>query len=249
VGPVPELGYRDVPARQRLTALAIESATALPFRCLALVERAATHLGRLPAITLLVTAAATGAYLVPGAREFLQLEREAILSGQVWRLVTCNIAHVDAGHFWLDVGTFALLGAACELRGRRSFLLALLLSALIPPLAVLVFIPNMVVFCGLSAPDTALYVLLAVEVLRRSLGQGSRFWAFAAGIALAAEAFRIGFELLTGRALFASGAAPGFVTVPLAHLLGVGAGVLAGAFDPGDFGGLFGRRAPARALR
>jgi rhomboid family GlyGly-CTERM serine protease len=148
-----------------------------------------------------------------------------VAHGEVWRLVTGHWTHWTADHLLWDVLTFLLLATLCEtLVSRRALLAAVAGSALLISAGFWVALPELVRYRGLSGIDSALFVLLAVALLRREGGGAA---AGLPGLALLAFLARTVWEVSTGGALFADGAGS-FVPVPLAHLLGGAWGVVVG---------------------
>lgn len=186
--------------------------------------------GRLPGASLLLAALALGVFLMPGAAELLQYDRAAVAAGELWRLATCHWTHWDAGHLLWDMVVFALLGVVCEGRSRRRLWIALVLAALLVPAAVWLCLPDMEHYRGLSGLDSALFALLAAEVLREKLREGKPLWALAVAAAALAFAGKISWELATGTAVFVDSAAAGMVPVPLAHLVGAACGAVVGGW-------------------
>ena len=95
-------------------------------------------------------------------------------------------------------------------------------------IAVGVFLPEMQTYRGLSGIDSAAFALLAVLILRDNVRTRRWYWAVFACAGFLAFGAKIVFELATGGMAFVDGSAAGMVPVPLAHLIGAGAGVLAG---------------------
>lgn len=60
----------------------------------------------------------------------LEYQRSAILSGEIWRLVTCNFVHLSTAHLLLDLGVFLLLGLLFEKELGGRYLCVLFCSAL-----------------------------------------------------------------------------------------------------------------------
>ena len=169
-------------------------------------------------VTLCVVAAAVLAGLVPGVAALLEYDRTAIEAGELWRLVTCHLTHLSLDHLVWDGLTFLALGAACERRGRRGFVLALAASAVAIPAALFVLDPGLAVYRGLSGLDMALAGLLAACELERRPR--------VAGAALAALAAKLVYELAAGGVLFVR--LDGAEAVPLAHLAGAAIGAAVG---------------------
>lgn len=184
--------------------------------------------GFTPWATLLPAAAAAAVFLVPGAAAEVRFDRAAVASGQAWRLLTSHLAHVNFEHFAWDLVTFVFLGNLCERDGRKRFVASLLAGAAAVAVAVLAS-PGLRTYEGLSGLDSTLFALLSVTILRENAAARRWGWVAAAGAVLALFLGKVGYEAVTGATLFARGL-DGSVPVPLAHLAGAAAGVLAGLF-------------------
>lgn len=194
----------------------------------------AAALRRLPGVALLLALPAL-LLAAPGLARLFQLNRAAVLGGEAWRLVTCHWTHWTPGHLAWDLAAFVLLAGACELHpacGRRRLLAAVGLAALAIPAVFWIALPEMDRYRGLSGIDSALFVLLAVTLLRHELAAGNRRTAGLGAAALAALAAKIVFETATGAALFVAPQGE-FVPVPLAHLIGGLAGGMVGGWGGG----------------
>ncbi len=149
---------------------------------------------------------AVGAAFVNGSS--LELQRGSF---SPIRLLTCHFTHFSYEQLAWDAFAFLLLGIACERRNRAAFHATLLASAIVIPIAVLLFAPNVTAYRGLSGIDSALFALLLTLERRRSRMVMLCAVAFAAKIA---------FELTTGSAVFVSDMGADVVSVPIAHLAG-----------------------------
>jgi rhomboid family GlyGly-CTERM serine protease len=178
------------------------------------------------AAALALGAGAVAAFLVPGAARWLEYDRAALAAGEVWRLLTGHLAHWSAAHLAWDVIAFVALGALCERLGRARFLACVGAAALAVSLAVWWAMPGLDRYRGLSGLDSALFVLLAVSLVRD--GDSRRLLAGAGG--LAAFLVKLAWEGATGGALFVHDA--GLAPVPLAHLAGALVGLAAGVARP-----------------
>ena len=127
-----------------------------------------------------------------------------------------------------DLGAILVLGAWLERNGQRKrMLLACFLGAALAIAGVALLRPRLALYRGSSASASALFVLAALEIARhppRPPPAGARALAL---LALALFAAKVAWEMLTGEALFAAPLPPGVAVVPLAHLLGGAAGVVA----------------------
>gem|GEM_PF-6556031 len=153
----------------------------------------------------LLTLLAVAAALLDGS--LLELRR----GGELYRFLTCHFTHWTYEQLAWDALVFLVLGMACERRNRAAFHATLLASAIVIPIAVLLFAPNVTAYRGLSGIDSALFALLLTLELRRSRM-----------VALCAVAFaaKIVFEMTTGSTVFVSDLGAGVVAVPIAHLAG-----------------------------
>ncbi|BCR03420.1 hypothetical protein DESUT3_04890 [Desulfuromonas versatilis] len=174
---------------------------------------------RLPAWTLLLVAAASLSYLVPGLAEVLVFDRHAIGQGELWRLLSGHLVHFSASHLLLDLAVVALAGAAIE-RGPRCAAGALYTgSALAISLALLVLQPQMAFYGGLSGIATAQIAFLAWLGLGAA---GPRHWLCLG--CLGALALQVIGDFFSGGSWLQLLGDQPFAPAPLAH----GAGALSG---------------------
>jgi len=177
---------------------------------------------------LLALIAVVIALAPPCVQDALQYDRAAILSGQVYRLLTCHWTHWGNEHLAWDAATFLILGIACERRSRPRSIAALLLALKIVPAGMLMLLPALRFYRGLSALDCTFFALLAMDVLRDSIRARRRLWSVAVALFFSGFITKTCIEVFTGRSVFVDSAAAGFAPVPLAHLLGVAAGLTTG---------------------
>ena len=126
-----------------------------------------------------------------------------------------------------DVGTFLVLGAACELRSRKRFSLCLAGSVVAIPCAVWLLLEGLERYAGLSGIDSALFALLGADLVHEQWEKKNpAVLAIALALSLAL-ALKVGFEITTGGTVFVADLANGIVPVPRAHLAGALVGLLA----------------------
>ncbi|MFQ5654950.1 MAG: rhombosortase [Planctomycetota bacterium] len=199
----------------------------------ALLERAAR--GRPLRSPLLAPAAVLAAALVallPDAAEALQYDRVAIAAGEWWRVVTCHWTHLSVDHLIWDAAALGILGWLCERRDPRAFRWCLFSAACAIPLAIAIAAPELRHYRGLSGIDSALFMMLAVGIIRDASpgaagGGASRPRARAAGLLVLLFLAKVIYEVATASTLFVDSAAAGMVPVPLAHLVGAAVGAAA----------------------
>ena len=150
---------------------------------------------------------------------WLEFDRQAILQGELWRLLTGNLVHWSLEHFLLDVGPFLIVGLLYERSVRRQYPWFLLGSALAIGVTVLALLPEVETYRGLSGVDSGQFAL-AVCVEIRAARREPRRWVWLAPVA-AIFLTKIVWEGATGQMLFGTESL-GDIGVPiaLAHVVG-----------------------------
>jgi rhomboid family GlyGly-CTERM serine protease len=182
---------------------------------------------RLPWLSLGLAALAVALHQLPGARELLAWDRAGLAGGELWRLISGHWVHWSSGHLAWDVATFAVLGAACELRARRSFVACIVIASLAISLALYLWLPGLDACAGLSGVDCALFAWLGVEIVTERWRSQRVVAAALTALLGVAFASKVGFELATGGTLFVADLGSGVLPVPAAHLVGAGVGLAA----------------------
>jgi rhomboid family GlyGly-CTERM serine protease len=163
---------------------------------------------------------------VPSAAEMLQLDRAALQAGELWRLATCHVTHWNAEHLQWDLAMFLVLGTMCELRNaRRMWLCTVLATACVSGLVFFMF-PGIAAYRGLSGIDTALFTLLAFDLLRDARHQHSWLLAAATGGLLFGFIAKTTYEAVTGQALFVDQHSAGFVVLVWDHVIASAVGAV-----------------------
>lgn len=174
---------------------------------------------RLPA-TIGLTLVAAVLYGSPTATEFAQFDRAAIRSGQLWRVSTGHIVHWSVDHLVWDLAAFFVLAAYCEARGRRRFVMALLLAETTIVAGLWWLRPDVRLYRGLSGIDSMLFVWAAGMYGLEARSRGDRTAVVIATAAGAAFLGKTGYETLSGATLFVDSAGAGFEPLVMTHLLG-----------------------------
>jgi rhomboid family GlyGly-CTERM serine protease len=176
--------------------------------------------GRRPGVSLLLAGAAVCLQCSPAALEWLQYDRAAIAGGELWRIVTGHLTHASWNHLLWDAAALVVLGAICERDQRRSFVTCLAVSAIGLSLCLWLAMPELAIYRGLSGVDSAVFVFLAVILLRQSLAAGQKWWSAGIVAVLCGFALKVAFEYATGRTLFVDSDAAAMTPVPLVHVVG-----------------------------
>ncbi len=97
---------------------------------------------------------------------------------------------------------FVVLGAVCELRDPRRMRGCVLVAAAAVSALVFLCFPEIETYRGLSGIDTALFVLLAVGIVRDAAREDNRGLTLAAGGLLLGFAAKPMYEAITGQTYF-----------------------------------------------
>jgi rhomboid family GlyGly-CTERM serine protease len=184
---------------------------------------AATRLtaARLPVWTLVICISAVLVFGSAVIHAWLIYDRNAIAHGELWRLVTGNLAHLSASHLGYDLVAFLIVGSIIEVRGYRFFSTLCLSAATLIGVVLYFAEPAMRYYAGLSGVATAAVVYLCLHGL---IEKGTWRWLCAA--VLVGLSAKIGIELALGKSLLFDIGKQEFVPVPLSHLVGAVTAVL-----------------------
>jgi len=180
-------------------------------------------------VTLLMAAAAVAIAILPPLGELLQFDRAANAGGEAWRLATCHLCHWNFEHLKWDLLMFAVLGAVCEWRNPRRMRWCVLAAATAVSVLVTVQFPEIAFYRGLSGIDTALFTLLAIDLLRDAVRDRNWLLATATGGMLYGFAAKTLFEAATGRTIFVDRETAGFLALVWDHVIAGAVGILCAA--------------------
>lgn len=189
---------------------------------------------RAPLVSIGAAAAAVLATLAP---EALELSREGVARGELWRIWTGQLAHCSLYHLGVDAGTLLALGFLYERAvGPARWALILGIAAPVIAGAFLLLEPGLKAYRGLSGIDCAAFaVAVGVEARRRP----------ALGLALGGLfAAKLAWEQASGSFLFP---AAGLGDMGLPVLSAHAAGALAGFAAALTFSSSWSARRPSRA--
>jgi rhomboid family GlyGly-CTERM serine protease len=148
----------------------------------------------------------------------LEFERRAVLDGEYWRLITSQIIHWSARHFFLDVGAFLVLGWMSERYFRRSYPLLLLWIAFCVGVAGIWLLPDHARMRGLSGVNAGQFAALLWIEIGLAIREPRRWlWLAPATVFFL---FWIGYGAITGRGFLMG---PEHHIAGWAHLVGAGA--------------------------
>ncbi|MFM7057249.1 MAG: rhombosortase [Planctomycetota bacterium] len=195
-------------------------------RMSAVANAAATMLGIAP-VTSLIAGFALLLQMFPELQPAAEFRFADLCVTGIWRLATSHLLHWSWDHFFWDTIVLIVAGAFCEVRWPRRFQRVLLTAILIIPVAVMISVPHLLCYRGLSGLDSALFALAASSVLIEEVRAGRKQAALAAAVVVAAQFLKIGLESAAEHTLFVQDAP--FIPVPLSHLCGAVIGSLGAA--------------------
>jgi rhomboid family GlyGly-CTERM serine protease len=176
---------------------------------------------RFPVWTLVICASAVLVFGSAAIQAFLIYDRNAIAHGELWRLVTGNLAHFSTTHLGYDLAAFLIVGTIIEIRGYRYFSTLCLSAAALIGVVLYFAEPAMHYYAGLSGVVAAAVVYLCLHGLTE---KGTWRWLCAA--VLIGLSAKIGIELALDKSLLFEIGMQEFVPVPLSHLVGAGTALL-----------------------
>lgn len=150
------------------------------------------------------------------AQATLYLDREAIIQGQWWRLLSGHLAHASSPHLALNLFAFCLLAGYTEYRSRKLFCLTLLAGLISVNALLMSPWSELERYSGLSGILNALFVT-ALYLTARQLG---KTWLVLVTLAYIAK---LSFEL---RSASVGVVIPGWPPYPPAHIAGALGGLL-----------------------
>ena len=177
-----------------------------------------------PWLTCVGAVLALAAQWWPWFASTLSLTRTDLAQWQLWRLWSGQFTHWSVKHLFWDLLGFVVLGFLAERFSRCRFAVTAVLSGGAIGLWVWLGETSLTSLRGLSGIDSALFVFVAVWLLRRGITERDRWQASLAGAGLIAFAAKCIAEVWLGRPIFVTGG--GFEPVPIAHLIGGAAGAL-----------------------
>ena len=106
-----------------------------------------------------------GIYLMPGLDDSLVYDRSAIISGQFWRMITGHLVHFSFGHMFYDMTVLAVTGWFIKFLEYRHLTFLCLISSILISMSMLVMLPEMSRYGGMSGISIASTVYLALKLL------------------------------------------------------------------------------------
>lgn len=170
---------------------------------------------RFPLLTLLLVVGSLLVFLLPAAASHLFYEREQILAGEWWRLVTGVVVHFSWSHLIYNSTILLIVGWLLERENRTAFIGLVLATTLLSGLYFLFFLPEMKSFAGLSAIVSAVVVYLCLINIEN---MPQTRWLWIAILILFVS--KVIYEGVMQQAFFVSYTSLTIRVVPSAHIIG-----------------------------
>lgn len=178
------------------------------------MARPKTLVSRIPTITLLFACATLLVYVLPFLSELFVYDRQAILDGELWRIVTAPLVHFSMSHLLWNVLAFSAAGWAVETTVPRGLWVVCIFSSITPGLLFLWTSPELIRYGGLSGLATGVVAYLCFcKIMKPS--KVKAFWL----LILALIGVKIMIEVITVGPLFVWAETP-FQVLPSTHVLG-----------------------------
>ena len=172
-------------------------------------------ISRLPSFTIGVLVLCVVSSKVDALTSLFVYNREAILNGELWRLVTAHFVHFSNIHLLYNVAVFGAIGWIVEHKRYGYFRLVYLLMALSISTALIVLKPDMAYFGGLSGIACGSVVYCSLLCLRET-----SLWRNISIISLIFISVKISLEIYSRGSLLPYWGTQNFVPIPLSHIVG-----------------------------
>lgn len=172
---------------------------------------------RLPRLTLILAAVMVALHGLAGpASELLVLDRQAVIDGELWRLISGHWVHSDGEHLVWNVAGLLVLGWLFEPLLQKRLLVVLLIGTVGVDLAIWHALPELELYCGLSGILNSLLAAGLCQMWRETRAP-------LVIVTGAGAVAKIAIETLSTTALFTQSTWP---SVPPVHAAGFAAGIL-----------------------
>ncbi len=169
----------------------------------------------LPSWTLMMLCGAAAAYLFPQLASLLIYDREAVLRGEIWRLLTSHLVHFDLWHLGYNLSALLVIGWLLEVRLGRPLGWLVLAMALSIGLFLVLAKPAVDTYGGLSGLVVGALVYLALCILQEAAD--GRLWGW---LLLGLLVLKLAWESAAGDSVLFYPGTRSVQTVGESHVLG-----------------------------
>ncbi|MEW6600489.1 MAG: rhombosortase [Nitrospirota bacterium] len=171
---------------------------------------------RLPLVTIPVLLLSTACYITPDLAALMIYDRQAILNGEYWRLLSGHFVHFSGTHLTYDLFAFGIVGWIIESKGERYLGLLCLLMALSISTFLFITRPDMRYYGGLSGLACGCISYLALTGIYGKMRQPALY-----ALVLLCLITKTGAEVYYGHSLLPYPGELSFVPEPMSHLIGI----------------------------
>ncbi|MFC1495243.1 rhombosortase [Thermodesulfobacteriota bacterium] len=166
-------------------------------------------------LTIFIAGFAIILYCFPRLSSLFIYDRQAILNGELWRLLTAPFVHFSGSHLFWNVLIFSMAGFAINVSKFPGFWIVCGISIALPGLIFLLAVPDMGYYGGLSGLATgaaAYYCFCSLFKAKRKKG----IWL----VILVVMFIKIIVEATLNESIFAHAEEVSFRVLPAAHIVG-----------------------------
>lgn len=108
--------------------------------------------------------------------DLLIYQREEIVQGEVWRLLTGQLLHLSIEHYIYNIVAFLLLyNIALKLHSERIFWLSVIWCNIATGLAIFFMLPNVIWYAGASGFLHGVVLVMIIQLIKQQLFLGLFF--------------------------------------------------------------------------
>ncbi len=172
-------------------------------------------ISRIPINTICVLALCIVSSKVNALASLFVYDREAILRGELWRLITSHFVHFGNMHLIYNLLVFGIIGWIIEYKKYQYLKLLFFLMACSISTTLLVFEPNMIYYGGLSGIACGSIIYCSLLYLHNPPP-----WRTISILSIIFLLVKISLEIYTNGSLLPYWGTQGFIPVPLSHIAG-----------------------------
>jgi rhomboid family GlyGly-CTERM serine protease len=151
--------------------------------------------------------------------------RDAIGSGEIWRMVTGHLVHFSGQHLVANLAVFALLLGLAKRASVKAWMWLVFICPIALGVLLYVLRPELAAYGGLSGVLSAMFTFVA---MRYAVERAVMAWLFRGAIAL--FSVKLWVEFVAGASVVGD-LGDGVVVEPVAHAIGACLGVIPWLFD------------------
>lgn len=168
-----------------------------------------------PVLTFVITFICIASFFFKGVGSVFIFDRAAVLNGEFWRIFSCHWIHFSSTHLIYNLCVFIAAGWIVEKNNYRHFIFLYALTAVFICAALLIFLPDMAYYGGLSGIDCGLIYYCAL------LKKNQQHWKIICQFIIAFIPVKTAIELYNNNSVLPYFEDQPFVIMPASHIAGV----------------------------